>query len=324
MSFTNDPLEICVTGAAGYIGSRVAKDFLEAGHDVVPVDDFSYGDVKEIEGVAVENLDVRDRSQLREVLDGVDAVCHLAAVSGVEECQEEWEHAFDVNVGGTENVAMHCREMDIPLVFPCSMAVIGDPSELPITSEHPRDPLNNYGLTKVMSENDIEELSSRGDEGFSAVTFMKSNLYGHHTLDGRSIGKSTVINIFVDRAIDGKPLSVHEPGTQARDFIHVKDVSRAYLDAVDYLLSNDGGGAETVPLASGECMSVLDLAELVQRVAEEELEEAPKIEMVENPRSGEAVSDDFTVDTDEAREKLGFETKFSVEDAVREMLDEAT
>ena len=314
-----ESLTVCVTGAAGYIGSRVVSDFLDEGHEVRAVDDFSYGDIHEIDGVEVEELDVRNRGRLREVLEDVDAVCHLAAVSGVEECQDRMEYAFDVNVGGTENVAWLCRENSLPMVFPCSMAVIGDPTEIPITSKHPRKPLNHYGFTKKMSEDDVYGLAR---DGFPGLVFLKSNLYGHHYVGDRRVGKATVINIFVDKALEGEPLTVHEPGTQARDFIHVKDVSRAYIDAVNHLISSDEG-AGTLPLASGECMSVLDLAELVQDVARDELGDAPEIEMVENPRSSEAVSDDFTVDTSEASEKIGFGAKFSVEGAVRDMLDEA-
>jgi UDP-glucose 4-epimerase len=128
-----------------------------------------------------------------------------------------------------------------------------------------------------------------------------------------------VINIFVERALKGKDLTVHEPGTQSRDFIHVKDVARAYEHSIDQLLEGSDG-AQTIPIASGEEYSILELAELVQRIAEEERGDAPNVELVENPRENEAVSGDFTVDTSDAREKIGFEANHSVEEFVREMM----
>jgi len=310
---------IGVTGAAGYIGSRVTRNLLDAGHEVLPIDDFSVGTVREIDGVPVKECDVRDRSALREQFADVDIVMHLAAVSGVPDCEEDPEYAFDVNVGGTENVAWLCREWETPLVFPCSMAILGEPVEFPITVDHPRMPVNHYGRTKKMSEDDVHDLA-RG--AFPAHVYMKSNLYGHHELGGRSIGKNTVINIFVDRALDRKPLEVHEPGTQARDFVHVKDIARVYLDSLDVLLDTDETGAQTLPIASGEEYSVLEIANLVQRVTREERGYEVDVELVENPRGSEAAGENFTVDTSAARDAIGFEPTHSVEETVRELVRE--
>jgi nucleoside-diphosphate-sugar epimerase len=307
-----------VTGAAGYIGSRVVVDLLEAGHDVVPIDDFSRGSVERIEGIDVRDADVRHRDVVREHFTGVDAVCHLAAESGIESCADDPERAFDVNVQGTENVAWCCREWEIPLVFPCSMALIGDPHEFPITADHPRDPKNFYGRTKTMSEQDVHQLAA---DAFPAHVYMKSNLYGHHTIGGEQIGKQTVINIFVDLALSGETLTVHKPGTQQLDFIHVKDSARAYTLSLDRLMDDPTPGATTVTLASGECMSVLDIANLVQRIVEEERDLDVEIELVENPRGDDDTeATDFTVDTDEAREAIGFEPEYDVESAIREMI----
>jgi len=312
-----ETFDVCVTGAGGYIGSRVTKLLLDAGHEVIPVDSFRTAQVEDIDGVRVEEADVRDRERMREAIDGSDIVMHLGAVSGVQDCDENPEEAFDINVVGTENVGWVCRENETPLVFPCSMAVIGDPVEFPITSDHPRRPLNHYGRTKAMSEEDIGWLA---EDAFPAHVYMKSNLYGHHEVGGKNIGKRTVINIFVEKALEQEPLTVHEPGTQARDFVHIKDVARAYLCSLENLIDADDG-ARTLPVASGECMSVLELAETVRDIVEGERGYTVEIEMIENPRESETVSDDFVVDTDEARDAIGFEAEYTVEDAVREMVE---
>lgn len=311
-------LRIGVTGAAGYIGSRVAVALREQGHEVTPIDNFHDAKVGTIEGIPIQDVDIRDREALRTSLRGVDSVMHLAAITGVPECDDDPETAFDVNVGGTENVGWLCREWEVPLVFPASMAIIGNPVEFPITAGHPRNPLNLYGRTKRMSEDDVHALA---EGAFQALVFMKSNLYGHHVVDGTVIGKRTVINIFVDRALQGKPLEVHEPGTQARDFIHVFDVGRAYVRALETLIDS-GPGANTVPIASGESASVLEIAESVKRYAAAERGKHVDIEMIENPRAAETDAGDFTVDTETARDVIGFEADRTIDDTIREMIRE--
>jgi UDP-glucose 4-epimerase len=305
-----------ITGAAGYIGSAVGSLLLEAGHDLVALDNFQSPKVESIGGCRIEEVDIRNRQAVRTAFDGVDAVMHLAAISGVPDCQGNPEAAFDTNVTGTENVAWCCRERGLPLLFAGSMAILGDPVEFPISPDHPRRPVNLYGRTKQMSEDDVHALAAGS---FPALVLMKSNIYGHHWMDGERIGKETVINKFVDQAKAGDPLTVYEPGSQARDFIHLEDVARAYEHALDIVLEG-APGARTVTIGSGECLSVIELAETVKRIGAEVLEVEPEIAIVQNPREHETVTEDFTVETETAREVIGFEAERSVDEAVREML----
>jgi UDP-glucose 4-epimerase len=311
-----ESLTVGITGAAGYIGSCVSARLLEAGHELVPVDNFAAAKVDAIDGQAIHEVDVRDRAAVREAFDAVDAVLHLAAISGVPDCEERPEAAFDANVVGTENVAWVCRERGLPLVFAGSMAILGDPVRFPIAADHPREPLNLYGRTKQMGEDDVHSLS----EGhYPALVLMKSNIYGQHEVDGEQVGKETVVNKFVDQAKAGEPVTVYRPGTQARDFIHLEDVARAYERALEFVVDADDG-TRTLTIGSGECRSVDWLAETVQRVGGEELGVQPEIAVLENPRTFETVTEDFTVETDTAREVIGFEAERTLDSSIREML----
>ncbi len=316
----SETIDVGVSGAAGYIGSRTTKKLLDRGDNVVAIDNFYSPQItgKQIQGQKIRDIDIRNREDIREVFDGVDVILHLGAISGVEDCSENSELAFDVNVSGTENIAWICRENNTPIVFPCSMAIIGEPKQFPISADHPRDPVNHYGLTKAMNEQDIKQLSQ---DRFPAHIYIKSNLYGHHTINGKKIDKQTVINIFVEKALNKEPLTVHKPGTQARDFIHVKDVANAYLKSINKLINTEKNGSVTFPLASGDDRSILDIAKTVQRVVDKRLGYSPEIELVENPRGDEAAGEDFTVDTKKAKKEIGFQTEYSIEDAIREMVE---
>lgn len=309
-------LTVVVTGAAGYLGSCVAATLLDAGHEVVPVDDFSTGSVRSVRDQVVKQIDVRDRQALRNVTTDADAVIHLAAVSDVETCEEAPEYAFDVNVSGTENVAWVCRERGIPLSFAGSVAVFGEPVSFPLHPDLSRDPLNVYGVTKQMNEDDINSLSSRA---FPAHVFLMANLFGaHEEGDDGMVRKRTVIDIFADAARSNEPLTVYDPGTQARNFIHVKDVADAYRRSIETLV-NVENETSTYMLASDQVHSVLEIAELVQEIAKDELGYIPPIERVKNPRD-EAISEEFAMKTTPVVNDLGINPSRTVEDSIRQLL----
>jgi len=323
---TDPSLHVAVTGAAGYIGSRVVHELQRSHPDwaVTAIDNFYLGQVREIGDVTVEHVDVRNRDRLEDVLSGADVVCHLAAISGVDDCNENADLAYEVNVQGTNNVAWFCRKSGTALVFPFSMATLGDPQKFPVTVDHPRDPLNWYGRTKLVAERAIENFA---DSAFPAHQFMISNLYGTHDVGTQTISKGTVTNFFVGRALAGETLTVYEPGTQARNYVHVEDVARAYVRSAERLadhLATDETGVEKYEIASEEDPSVRELAELVARLAREEQDIDVDTELVENPRaSEETLVSEFPVDTSRATDELGWQPKRTLEETVRETLRQA-
>lgn len=314
---------VTVTGAAGFLGSRIVK-LLQNEYpswNIQAVDNFYAGDVNEIGDVTVESVDVRDRKQLETTLEGTDIVIHLAAISGVDDCKRNSDLAHDVNVTGTSNVVWFCRKTGAALVFPLSMAVLGNPREFPITVDQPRAPLNWYGRTKMVGERLIESMAT--DE-FPAHLFMKSNLYGEHEINSETVTKNTVINFFVNRALDDKPLTVYEPGTQSRNYIHIEDVAWAYIRSAERLceqLSSGSTGVEKYEIASDEDLSVMGVAEMVKRVTLEEVGRDVDIKVVENPRENETFVGEFPVDTERTQRNLGWSTERTVEETIRNLID---
>jgi len=225
-----------------------------------------------------------------------------------------------VNVTGTNNVAWFCWKTGAALVFPFSMTVLGDPEDFPITAYQPRDPLNWYGRTKLLGEQAIEAFA---DGAFPAHLFLKSNLYGEHVADRTEAGKPTVINFLMNRALAGETLTMYEPGTQARNFVHVKDVARAYARSAERLveqLSNGKTETKTYKIASEEDPSVKRVGETVREVAREERGIDVNVELVENQRSVETMVEEFEVDISKTRSRIGWNSKRTMSGSIRDLI----
>ncbi|MFB6074581.1 MAG: NAD-dependent epimerase/dehydratase family protein [Haloarculaceae archaeon] len=313
---------VAVTGAAGYIGSRVVGD-LGRDHpdwEITALDNFYRGDVREIAGVPVEHVDIRNRGDLEEALAGADVVVHLAAISGVDDCDDNPDLAHEVNVRATADVARFCHRTGAGLLFPFSVAVLGDPESFPISVDDPRDPLNWYGRTKVLGEATIDAFA---DGAFPAHQHMIANLYGGHEVDGRTVSKRVVIDFFVERALAGDTLTVYEPGSQSRNFVHVKDVAAALVRSTERLRRQVAGGTtgvEKFEIASEQDFSVREVGEMVADAADDHGIDVD-VALVENPRSGETLIEDFDVAVDRTREVLDWEPTREVEASIRTMLD---
>jgi UDP-glucose 4-epimerase len=301
-------MRVGITGAGGYVGAGLCSRLIDEGYELVMVDNFFNAQIRDVAGERILFADIRDRAEMEDLLKDCDIIVHLAAISGVADCDAMPDKAYEINVIGTSNICWICRKHGIDLIFPSSMAVIGNPVELPITSGHPRSPLNLYGFTKWVNEETVKAFSKNA---FNSLIFMKTNLYGEYEVDGKKISKRTVINLFVRKAKKGEVLTVHKPGTQTRDFIHVLDVVEAYLLAIERMPE----GLNVVTIAGGECLSVLDIAKLVQKYS------GVEIQMIENPRKGETHAENFEVDTEEAKKLIGFEARRRVEDEVKRLLE---
>lgn len=229
-------MRVLVTGGAGFIGSHVLDACLAAGHHVAVVDNLSTGRRAHLNpGARFYEIDVRDPQ-----LDGLfaaekpEVVSHQAARVNVREAFEQPLGYADVNVLGSLNVLECCRRHDTrKVVYASTCGVYGDPQDLPITEEHPVNPLDPYAASKHHVEHYLALYAANFDLAFTVLRY--ANIYGPRQ---DPYGEGGVVAIFARRMVDGEQPVINGSGDQERDFVYVADVARANLRALD---RGDGG-----------------------------------------------------------------------------------
>lgn len=307
--------KIGVTGAGGYLGSKVCIELFEAGYEVVPVDNFSNNRVDSLPNMDIINADISSFKEIKETFSDVDVIVHLAASSSLESCTNNPDKAYKNNIIGTANIAWFCKSNSIPLLFASSVAVYGSPEKYPIRETTSRNPTNLYGKTKLIGENIIEKLSPAE---FHTHIFNIGNICGSHEIGEKRVSRNNVVEIFISQALKDENLTVYKPGSQSRDFISIKDVSKAFLSSVNELSKSNERRCDRFLLSSGESTSVLDLAEKVSEEVAKEKDVDVEIELVNNPRTSEVITDDFEIDVKKIKNELGFEPQYTLNEIISE------
>lgn len=217
-------MKILVTGAAGYVGSVLVPALLARGHEVIALDNLMYGSLTMLPHFLDRRFhfvkgDVRDEGAVREAVRTADAVVHLAAIVGYPACRRQPDLARDVNVGGTTRLARALSPQQL-LVFASTGSNYGRVEGV-CTEESPLEPISLYGVTKTEGEKisrDVGALVLRLATAFGLSPRLRLDL---------------LVNAFVHQALTKKHLSVYE-GSFRRSFVHVHDIARAVLFALDH------------------------------------------------------------------------------------------
>ena len=293
-----------ITGGAGFIGSHLADDLLADGHAVRVLDDLSTGRRAQLDQRAeLIVADVADPAALARLLDGAEAVFHLAAIASVVRSSEDWAGTHRVNQGGSIAVLEAARRAGgMPVVYASSAAIYGDQPG-PAHEALIPVPLSAYGADKLGSE--IQAGVAFRVHGVPTCGLRFFNIYG--TRQDPTSPYSGVISIFAARIARGERLTIHGDGQQRRDFVHVGDAVR-HLRAGLRLL-RDQPQAAVVNVCTGTGTTILELAHTLGRIAGR----APETALAP-PRAG-----DIRVSVGEpgrARALLGIEAATSLQDGL--------
>jgi UDP-glucose 4-epimerase len=298
-------VKLLVTGGAGYIGSVVALQLLQEGHEMVVLDNLSKGHEQALpEGTRFVKGDLLDAEGMCGTLaEGFDGVLYFAALSLVGESVEEPERYYRNNVCGTLNLLEAMREAGVPrLVFSSTAAVYGEPEEVPIPETSPTLPTNPYGGSKLAVDQMIRAVAEA--RGLAATSLRYFNVAGASGRFGENHHPETHLIPLVLRAASGTRDSVKifgtdyptRDGTAVRDYIHVEDLGRAHLLALE---APKEGEHHIYNLGNGAGFSVREVIEAARRLT------GRAIEAVESPRrSGDPAI--LAASSDKIRSELGW------------------
>ena len=323
-------MAILVTGGAGYIGSHTVVELVKENYDVVIVDDYSNAKpevlnrLKEITGkeVPFHEVNITDKEALRDVFEqhDLDAVIHFAGFKAVGESVSQPLKYYNNNIHGTIVLMELMNEYDVKkIVFSSSATVYGMTNEAPFTEDMPLSTTNPYGTTKMYIEQIIQD-QFIADGAWSAALLRYFNPIGAHE-SGRigedpndipnnlmpfitqvAVGKREKLSVF------GDDYDTHD-GTGVRDYIHVVDLAKGHIRALEKVL--DSEGVEAYNLGTGTGYSVLDVVKAFESANDVEI----PYEIVER-RPGDIATS--YASSAKAKSELNWEATLGIEEMCRD------
>jgi UDP-glucose 4-epimerase len=272
--------KILVTGGAGYIGCHAVLAMQNAGYEVIVLDNLVYGHRRIVEEVLQTKLIVGDTSD-RPLLDqifstyNIVAVVHFAAYAYVGESVSNPAKYYRNNVGGTLTLLEAMLAANIKqFVFSSTCATYGQPQQIPIPENHPQNPINPYGMSKLMVEKILADFNTAYD--FKSVCFRYFNAAGADPLArmGEDHNPETHLIPLILQAALGQIASISifgsdystPDGTCIRDYIHVSDLADAHVLGLEYLLR--GGETTAFNLGNGSGYSVKEVIDAAAKITQ--------------------------------------------------------
>lgn len=319
-------MSVLLTGGAGYIGSHTAVELLNVGYDVVIIDNFSNSDIEVIErikkitskSIELYKFDVADKEKTEQVFKecNIDSVIHFAGFKSVNESVKEPLKYYRNNLDTTFTLLETMTKHDIKkIVFSSSATVYGKPKKLPITEDMPTSAINPYGQTKLMIEQIMQDLVKTEAE-WSVALLRYFNPVGAHQsgLIGESPkGIPNNLMPYISQVAAGKLDKLHIygndyptiDGTGVRDYIHVVDLAKGHIAALNYLKNHTG--ISVFNLGTGLPSSVLKMVKTFESVSGKKI---PYV--IDGRRQGDVAS--CYASADKARQVLGWQAEKDLQD----------
>lgn len=249
--------KILVTGGAGFIGSNLVEELINQGCEVKIIDNLSTGKKENLHPKAEFVLaDITKLEDIKPHFQGVEGVCHVAALPRVPLSIEKPQETNAANIDGTLNVLIAARDAGVKkFVYSASSSAYGEQTNLPLREDMPADPIHPYGLQKYVGELYAKQFADLYN--LPTVSLRYFNVYGPRMAEEGAY--VTVISIFKRQTLAGEPLTIVGDGGQTRDFTHVSDVVRANIMALE---SDKVGKGEVINIGGGHNYSVSQIADM--------------------------------------------------------------
>ena len=300
--------KVVVFGGGGYCGSVLIPQLVSEGWDVTVYDTFWYGTghLPEVSNLHLIRGDVRDISKVQEALGGQEFVLHLACISNDASFELDEKLSTSVNLGSFEPLVVEAKKAGVKrFVFASSSSVYGVSDSPDVTEDHPLVPLTLYNKYKGMCE---PLLLKHTDKNFIGVIFRPATVCGY----GPRLRLDLSVNILTNHAVNKGKITVFG-GAQLRPNLHIQD----YADLCKLLLA---APAEKIAGQVFNCgfqnMSIMDIAKAVKNVVKEKFPDKGDLPIVVT-ESNDLRS--YHINSDKIKRVLGFQPKYSVEDAVRDL-----
>lgn len=307
------PRRVLVAGGAGYIGSHTAKLLHASGIEPIVFDNLATGNRSSVRWGPYVHGDILDTSSLARTLVYYkpDAVVHFAASAYVGESVEDPAKYYRNNVAGTLSLLDACRHADVDkVIFSSSCATYGVPDSLPITEKTPQHPINPYGRTKLIAEQILQDYAAAYALKYVALRYFNAcgadpegELGEWHEPETHLIPRALLAaaGTLPHLSVYGDDYAT-EDGTCVRDYIHVTDLARAHVQALEHLVA--GGQNLSVNLGTGRGSSIGEIIAAIGRVTER------KVPVEMHPRrAGDPPA--LYADPTFARSTLGFSPEYS-------------
>lgn len=326
--------KILVTGGAGYIGSHAVVELAQAGYEPIIVDDFRNSEKSVLAGlrdilghdVTTHDIDCGNADALREVFKqegNIAGVIHFAANKAVGESVQKPLMYFHNNVGSLVTLLQVMKDQGIGnLVFSSSCTVYGVPDQLPVTENTPTKPANSpYGRTKQMCEDIVHDTAAAPDAGLRAILLRYFNPIGAHEsakIGELPLGVPNNLVPFITQTAAGlrDKLTIFgddydtPDGTNVRDYIHVVDLAKAHVVAVQRLVEKKAADTvETFNVGTGHGNSVLEVVKTFEQASGQKLNYS-----IGPRRAGDVPA--IYADATKSAEVLGFKTETSLYDSL--------
>ena len=323
-------MKILVTGGNGYIGSHTCVELLDAGYDIVVVDNLSNSKIETIDKIKeITNKDFKfyegdccDKKVLTKIFDEneIDAVIHFAGLKAVGESVKLPLKYYRNNLDSTLTLLEVMNEHNCKkLVFSSSATVYGDPAKLPIKEDFPLSTTNPYGTTKLVIEGILKDLYKSDPEWsvailryFNPIGAHKSGLIGENPNDIPNNLMPYIVKVATREleilSVFGNDYDTKD-GTGVRDYIHVVDLAKGHIKAIEKVINESG--LDCYNLGTGTGYSVLEIVETFKKINNVDV----PYKIVDR-RPGDIAA--CYADPSYAKEKLDWEAKYGIEDMVRD------